>query len=264
MCGIFCALSTRAVTHPSSGLQQLLDKRGPNAASFHHLQLPQQNDQSGPVYLSFYSTVLALRGDHIVPQPLLDPNSGSVFCWNGEAWAIDDVPVTGNDSEKIFRLLRDGLHQEPSTGPDLSAALVAVISQVTGPYAFIYYDSRSQYLLYGRDCLGRRSLLKGTNDAGDIILSSIREIEGDWKWSEVDADGIYVMDLCPTDLTTSEGTLSASQSHLPYVRQANGVATKHQLVGFTALSSYLATDSTHRFCHILLSIKHYLLKYFLV
>ena len=127
-------------------------------------------------------------------QPLHDPSTGSVLCWNGEAWRINDLAVQGNDAEAVFALL--------SSTKDQNEAL-DVLRSVDGPFAFAYFDGDAKKLIYGRDRLGRRSLLvKGSEyDEGEFCLSSVADDPGA-GWTEVQADGIYVMDLASRSRTT--------------------------------------------------------------
>ncbi|KAK5653944.1 hypothetical protein OQA88_7869 [Cercophora sp. LCS_1] len=142
-------------------------------------------------FLTFTSTVLALRGDHITNQPLVHPTNQSVLCWNGEAWRIDGCQVEGNDGEAIFDRL-----SQPTALVARRDAILSVFRSIEGPFAFVYYDQLSEALYFGRDRLGRRSLMKRQDSAsGDLILCSVAE-SPDPSWTEVEADGIYAVDLC--------------------------------------------------------------------
>src|SRR4051794_20595656 len=102
MCGIHASISSGGLLTPSPELKKLLCFRGPD-----HLGESQArfDSQEARYYLSFTSTVLALRGGHVTPQPFVDTKSGSVLCWNGEAWSIGSEPIAGNDGQSIFDAL---------------------------------------------------------------------------------------------------------------------------------------------------------------
>lgn len=68
-----------------------------------------------------------------------------------------------------------------------------------GPYAFVFYDAPNKRVYYGRDCLGRRSLLRKDAVDGTIVLSSVCNNASGEAWAEVDADGIHVVDLLDVD-----------------------------------------------------------------
>lgn len=211
MCGIFASLSRHQHVRPDRGTTLFLANRGPDCC--HSLER-----SIDAVHAVFRSTVLALRGSSVVPQPLLDAASGSILCWNGEAWEIDQEPVTGNDSQAVLELFRDACGRSP---PNSAAAVVDCISRIRGPYAFVFYDAVGRRLFYGRDCLGRRSLLQSTNHAGDFVLSSICDGHVSSSWREVEADGIYMVDLDAGVSTTFRAT------HIPYLYPgADGVESQ--------------------------------------
>lgn len=142
--------------------------------------------------LTFSSTVLALRGDHLARQPLVSPDGRSILCWNGEAWRLDRRQVEGNDGEAIHDLLTKASASDASSRQD---AVLNVLRAIEGPFAFVYYDKSMQKLFFGRDRLGRRSLMLAQDGiSGDLVISSIAEA-CDPRWKEVEANGIYVVEI---------------------------------------------------------------------
>lgn len=189
MCGIHVAIShSRDETILPPFLKDCLCNRGPDHFGQATTRLPTSvPDTDSDAFLTFTSTVLSLRGDHVTKQPFQNNSSGSVLCWNGEAWRIDGRPVRGNDGEAIFALLTNA----SMSGARNTDAIVDVLRSIEGPFAFVYYDSPSETLYFGRDRLGRRSLLI-RQDVGDLslVISSVAET-CDESWKEVEADGIY-------------------------------------------------------------------------
>ncbi|KOS16674.1 Asparagine synthetase domain-containing protein [Escovopsis weberi] len=183
MCGIHAAISLNGPSHElTAKLQRCLRKRGPD----HLGTVTTHLAGLAGLFGSFTSSVLALRGDHVARQPLVD-EQGSVLCWNGEAWRIrgQDL-VEGNDAEAVLALLA-------AAGGSRGGVLDALRS-VEGPFAFIFYDAPAGRVYYGRDRLGRRSLLV-RRGAGEMELSSVAETASRSEWAEVEADGCYAMDL---------------------------------------------------------------------
>jgi asparagine synthetase B (glutamine-hydrolysing) len=121
----------------------------------------------------------------------VDAATGFVLCWNGEAWGIRGEPVKGNDGEAVLALLA-----EASRG---AGDVMDVLRAIEGPFAFIYLDKPAKRLYYGRDRLGRRSLL--VKNGVPFVLSSIAETPVD-GWSEVEANGCYTLDLSEGDLSS--------------------------------------------------------------
>lgn len=191
MCGIYASIACHGYHRPSDHLKSQLRCRGPDyaggATAEAHL------DDGGCAYLSFYSTVLALRGGHVFPQPLVDPATGSILCWNGEAWRINGAAVDGNDGEAIIRLLAAACSQASRT--HAISQTIEVLRSIAGPFAFVFFDKVHSLVYYGRDCLGRRSLLyniKKDSITSAIEFSSISD-NSKAQWQEVEADGIYML-----------------------------------------------------------------------
>jgi asparagine synthetase B (glutamine-hydrolysing) len=138
------------------------------------------------------------------------------LCWNGEAWKIGGIPVEGNDAQAILDLLFEA---SASTAGDVQAVLDVLLS-IQGPFAFVYFDKPARKVYYGRDRLGRRSLLAlHSQDGSSLALSSIADT-ADSRWEEVDADGVYVLDLAPEAAGTGAVSLLPPARHL-YKRMAN-------------------------------------------
>ncbi|KAI9171495.1 asparagine synthase-like protein [Paramyrothecium foliicola] len=181
---------------PSSELLRRLTKRGPDHIGTVEVQLGEANQR---LFTSFTSTVLALRGDHIAQQPLVNHDTDSVLCWNGEAWRIHGRAVEGNDGEAVLQLLTEATHSAGGQG-----AILDALRAIEGPFAFIYLDKPARRMYYGRDRLGRRSLLFKQDDT--FSLSSIADAPAD-GWHEVEANGFYSVSLshnyAPATLTAT-------------------------------------------------------------
>lgn len=206
MCGIYCAISRHRFTPLPDSLKSLLQSRGPDCFQHHTRKVQDSNEQdstdSPKACISIVSTVLALRGNSVISQPLFHESVGSFICWNGEAWKLNGRELSGNDSQTVFAHLLAA-----ANGSDMSAAHVKIIDalrQINGPYAFVFYDSRHMKLYFGRDCLGRRSLLKSSNAQGDLLLSSVSDLSLSDQWVEVEADGINFIDFGQNAESSSE------------------------------------------------------------
>lgn len=191
MCGIYLTLSTEDHILPSARTRELLDRRGPDSSrDLKRECIIKRQGTDHKVFITCYSTVLALRGDETVAQPVTTPCNDNFLCWNGEAWRLDGKPVAGNDSEIVFDLLSRNLKSEHVAETNLSESLAAI----QGPYAFAYYDHEQQNVSFGRDPLGRRSLMSRFDEHGNFHLSSIADA-GEPGWQEQEADGFYSIDL---------------------------------------------------------------------
>ena len=105
--------------------------------------------------------------------------------------------LKGNDSQHVF----DQLH-DPRPFPSLSSEehVLHTLTAIAGPYAFIYLDASSRKLLFGRDPLGRRSLLSRPLPEGGLSLCSIADQAQGPGWEEVESGGLHIIDLNSPDL----------------------------------------------------------------
>ncbi|RMZ82123.1 hypothetical protein DV737_g2232, partial [Chaetothyriales sp. CBS 132003] len=180
MCGIFFSISYGKPLDPDEQTVARLQARGPD--SFCKLALSvepdcQTTELAESIHLTFCSSVLALRGDVVHTQPLLDPATKSLLCWNGEAWKYDGQEVSGNDSQAIFDALL--------TADEDECAIISTMSKVSGPFAFVYYRAPSHTVYFGRDRLGRRSLLIDESGKDRLTLCSIAPERRGASWAEV-------------------------------------------------------------------------------
>jgi asparagine synthetase B (glutamine-hydrolysing) len=184
MCGIFVSIGHDRVVTIDERTTRLLNARGPDSLQLVTVPLPDQTTCKAtkpPRYMTFCSSVLALRGGTIEAQPLVDEASGSILCWNGEAWKIDGRVVTGNDTVEVFqRLLQAAASSTPG------AAIPDVLTSIAGPFAFVFYDATSATIYYGRDRLGRRSLTLERSSDGEMTLCSVAVVRSGGP-EEVDA-----------------------------------------------------------------------------
>ncbi|XP_066433201.1 asparagine synthetase domain-containing protein 1 [Eleutherodactylus coqui] len=184
MCGICCTvtLSGDVVTDSPEDLN--LRRRGPDSSR----QLLERACSHNYSCL-FSGHVLHLRGQ-LTPQPLQDRH-GNVFLWNGEVFGGVDIPDASNDTQVMLQGLASCAGDQD---------LLALMSRVQGPWAFIYYQKQKHNLWFGRDFFGRRSLLWrfGETPEEALCLTSVTEscCEADaTRWQEVPASGVFKCNL---------------------------------------------------------------------
>ncbi|OOF95732.1 hypothetical protein ASPCADRAFT_207071 [Aspergillus carbonarius ITEM 5010] len=205
MCGIFFSLSASGTVLPNEETCCLLRARGPDNYHVHNVERKVTNTRSSnepiAVRLTFVSTVLSMRGDCLVPQPLVDATTQSVLCFNGDAWKIAGEPIQGNDAELIFKLLLQAVNSDSNINSLADSRTSAVqgvldvISSISGPFAFVFYDAVNSRLFFTRDSLGRRSLLQGVDEAGTFKICSLCDGTSSTHFSEVETDGVYMVDF---------------------------------------------------------------------
>lgn len=233
MCGIFCAVSHGQPIWPSSELQHLLQHRGPDSCGTCQATVSATPDAhaQGDVHITFFSTVLSLRGDTTVHQPLQRGESRATLCWNGEAWSVNNLPTSGNDTRAVLNLLYDTT-ERPNLGrgngmEKISHAkrIATQMSQITGPYAFVFHDAANNLLFFGRDFLGRRSLLFTITGDNAILISSMAGSPSTGTWHEVEADGLYCLDLDKCSGSTCDPPNMERWGRFPVLRLPYHTAT---------------------------------------
>jgi asparagine synthetase B (glutamine-hydrolysing) len=215
MCGIFFSVSTLGFVAPDHETLEKLQARGPDSYQSHQITLhsqssvpaPNQPDYQ-PCFLTFVATVLALRGSQVQRQPMIDEQTQSIFCWNGEAWKFDGKILSGNDTKHVFQLL---LAAAKSSTADSCKKIVALLTRISGPFSFVFYDGISCCVYYSRDPLGRRSLMRSPFSDKTLVLSSVSS-STHGATSEVETDGIYRV------------SLRKSRTFLPELLQWDGMA----------------------------------------
>ncbi|TDH07212.1 hypothetical protein EPR50_G00121220 [Perca flavescens] len=184
MCGIFCLLSLSPTQFEwDKTVHEHLKRRGPNLSQ--DLTVRGTN----PSYRCFFSAhVLHMRGI-LTPQPFQD-NAGNVLVWNGEIFG--GLPVMPEDNDTAVLSQRLSSCNSPSE-------ILSLLSAVRGPWGFVYYQKAGDYLWFGRDFLGRRSLLwKFDAAVNALTLTSVAAQSSgpdQSAWQEVPAVGVYRIDL---------------------------------------------------------------------
>ena len=220
MCGIFFACSTK---HEDEGIdivaQPLVDAikdRGPDHYGFNSLTFSIRDSESHSpqdLHVTLGASVLALRGNQIVQQPLRDSYSGSCLCWNGEAWQIGGEPVVNeNDAAAVFKLLLSCTDASNDQGLDSFLQVRDALGSIVGPFAFIFLDLPGKRIFYGRDQLGRRSLVTRKDCNGCITVSSVGCGTSGVEWEEVDVEGIHEFDLAA--IISTNGVLRSSHRNV--------------------------------------------------
>lgn len=198
MCGI--AVSVRRDRHDkvliSECLQDRICRRGPDG--YNSVELVKEGYQ-----ITFGASVLHLRGSHGPTMQPISEATQNVLCWNGQVWGgLDGLGGEDvNDGLKLFRALT----VSPSD-------VIGTLSKLKGPWSVVFYEVKAtgtntrltimkaatQRLYYGRDGLGRRSLLRTTHydtegSVSQIVIASVADESK--VATEVDATGLYCIEL---------------------------------------------------------------------
>lgn len=225
-------------------LSQSLADRGPDVP----FQQCSFNNAALDGSISLHASVLHMRGQRPTAQPVSFPISSSsggggnetencFLCWNGECYSYTNgvqSDLTGCEtsgsarSGVMIELISEATIEEQSdtilvtkllaeeitksrrinSGTEHDA-IAEAMCRIHGEYSFILHVPSSQNVYYGRDCLGRRSLLVNKSLHGVITVSSVATIEAsDEKnectggWEEIRPGLVYKLDLCSGEETS--------------------------------------------------------------
>ncbi len=191
------------------GTKSILEWKQHNLRQCLHGRGPDFQDEvvvqgAGSHSLWMIGSVLHIQGDQLCPQPIRD-DMGNILLWNGEVFGGNvDVPKGCSDTMVVSKLLQDSCRIDDSEeASDIGSRIVGILSRIHGPFAFIFYHARSDTIFFGRDSIGRRSLVLGTDlDTSPKMvkyISSVKphicntEYEENLTAEEVQIGGIYMI-----------------------------------------------------------------------
>lgn len=181
MCGIFCCIHEARNDSESFAqwniCKDVIAARGPDHLTEKHISL--NHHWHG----HFAAAVLWMQGSEIITQPSLDDNN-NLLLWNGDIFSgclAKDNDVC--DTNVILAELQS------------TTDIMSVLWKIEGPYSLIYYQKSTDTLYFGRDIIGRHSLLlKIDSKANSLTLTSVanKNMKG---IVEVPAIGIFAVNL---------------------------------------------------------------------
>ncbi|XP_054277014.1 asparagine synthetase domain-containing protein 1 isoform X2 [Macrosteles quadrilineatus] len=188
MCGIFCMVSKfdNRTDHenksqhdrcselhkcPCDKIEKYLGHRGPDKVHDRRSNLSENWEGC------FIGSVLRTQGDDTVSQPIEDEN-GNLFLWNGDVL----YGALKTDFECDSKVVFEGFKSDP----------ISTVVKIGGPYAFVFWNASRRQLWFGRDVLGRTSLLWHVSPV-HVTLTSVAHKHS--SFSEVPALGVYMVDL---------------------------------------------------------------------
>ena len=135
--------------------------------------------------------VLQMRGDE---EPTSQPyGKGDMLLWNGEVFDGLDVMsnVTENDTKMVYKHIQQNLVKL-----SLVEAVITSLQDIQGPYSFIFFHKETDSVVFGRDPLGRRSLLYSRNSNSLLLCSTAHSCEN--TFAEVPVGKICSLSLSKT------------------------------------------------------------------
>ncbi|KAL2913089.1 hypothetical protein HK105_207434 [Polyrhizophydium stewartii] len=203
MCGILLALAAvREGGPPEHGGLRMHEDLLQRLRAANAMRGPDAHGYSawvaGGVAAEMHGWVLHLRGTAVSPQPVTDARTGSILCFNGEVFGGLDVPPDVCDTDVVAAELAAAVCESD---------VLRAMSRIDGEWAFVYYHAPTNKIFFGRDHLGRRSLLVQLPQHEDdvLLVSSSPAVQqaaqgmdapdaNPGYWSEVTTAGIFVID----------------------------------------------------------------------
>eukprot|EP01064_Diplonema_japonicum_P024501 TRINITY_DN3507_c0_g3_i1.p1 TRINITY_DN3507_c0_g3~~TRINITY_DN3507_c0_g3_i1.p1 ORF type:complete len:647 (+),score=78.58 TRINITY_DN3507_c0_g3_i1:30-1970(+) len=175
MCGICLILEKEKGEVDREAIKKSIQKRGPDDYGSSRITMHEWEGLIG-------GAVLAMRGDGVTRQPI--SKNDWTFAWNGEIFAGLDVMNADNqhtnDTTLLFAALQLDLTEKN---------IINTLRSVSGPFSFILHTPTAIY--YGRDPLGRRSLVSLTTQTSFTITSVSPTAQPNGKLFEVPTGGIF-------------------------------------------------------------------------
>ncbi|KAK0208534.1 asparagine synthase-domain-containing protein [Desarmillaria ectypa] len=240
MCGIFVCVR-RLQVNPQSidatdsyleklciGLRHANAARGPDAQRSHKVSFKDRTSDASMLHLEFFASELCLRGSHPVVQPHI--RNGDILCWNGEIFEGLDMAPAENDGVKLF---------ESSKGLKTPVQIRDLFSSIEGPY------EESGSLIFGRDPLGRRSLLihKPSPSHPYLMLTSVTSgADAGCSFEELSTDHIYYLNL--------ENLAQLEDAQPPRVNPSVPSDTWPRLVSLDEIPDYLLASVDALISHL--------------
>lgn len=132
-------------------LKKILTNRGPDSCGIREID-----------NLVFGGFVLWQQGLEICNQPV--ESDTNLLLMNGD---IYNVPTSDSNTMSDTKWLFEQLSSSSS-----ERELINLFKTIEGPFSFIFYDKIKKTLFFGRDSLGRNSLIIEDSDAHLRLLSA--------------------------------------------------------------------------------------------
>ncbi|TMW47063.1 hypothetical protein DOY81_007857, partial [Sarcophaga bullata] len=153
MCGIFCCISKTCKIHnclKDDMLKNVLTNRGPDSCGIREID-----------NLVFGGFVLWQQGLEICNQPV--ESDTNLLVMNGDIYNVPTSDSNISDTKWLFEQLSSSSSERE---------LINLFKSIEGPFSLIFYDKIKKTLFFGRDSLGRNSLIIEDSNTHLRLLSA--------------------------------------------------------------------------------------------
>lgn len=150
------------------------------------------------IHYLLLSSVLSLR-QPFTRQPMVQ--LGLILQYNGELY--DERNFCGNDTKFVFDRLQTAVASvmDGSGGPNRESAILSAVSDLNGEYAFVVTDLVENTVYFGKDSVGKRSLLYFL-EANEVVVASVLPNKEDIV--ECKGGIVYKVDLKSFELSSCD------------------------------------------------------------
>lgn len=185
-------------------LLPVLQKRGPDYTELFSIRTSTANsalnDSADLITINAAYSVLSIRGP--VPKRRASGSakvSGNgqvsevkspptVLLFNGEIYdGFDDTDESISDTDRVHELLNRTLAEREDPLQTLDA--------LRGPWALIFWHEPTKRLYFGRDCLGRRSLMINVEAGSHVTITSVPPPHSEQHFVELPPHGLAYLDF---------------------------------------------------------------------
>lgn len=245
--------SSVSVFTPSlSELLPPLERRGPDGTLEHEIYVSDQ------VKIYAASTLLSLRSPAVIPnnEAIIcdekneneNENENSVIlAYNGEIYGYDDEEFDTNVSDTSFiqDLLNDTVSEcnsKSNDDDDEGKILLGRLDRLQGPWAMIFWSPVTRRLYFGKDVLGRRSLLMRIVENSHIVITSVPPPHMKDSFAEIPPIGLAYIDISNTEKLLLDVVRRESRSVVPtrLINRATTVTGEKNYVAGSAADMYVS------------------------
>lgn len=197
--------SDESEAEPFLSLVPVIASRGPNYLKYISFHIKESQ-----TWVEQFSSVLSLR-QPFVQQPVQLENEQISVQFNGELY--NQECLDSNDSKFIGDKIISNI--EKFGDGDRGKAIVETIAELEGEFAYVIVDKANQRCFFGRDYVGKRSLVYSLKDSGRLVISSVTNGKSEDNWEECKAEVVYMYDFESCKLDSYELVLKGERHARP-------------------------------------------------
>ncbi|CAH2350220.1 asparagine synthetase domain-containing protein [[Candida] railenensis] len=193
-----------------TSLVPVIASRGPNYLKYISFHI-----EEAKTWVEQFSSVLSLR-QPFVQQPVQVENEQISIQFNGELY--NQECLDSNDSKFIGDKIISNIGNFGQGNRE--KAIVETIAELEGEFAYAIVDKAKQRCYFGRDYVGKRSLVYSLKESSGLVISSVTNGKNENNWEECKAEVVYMYDFESCKLDSYEMALKGARHPKPICNSA--------------------------------------------